>query len=611
MQSLPKLLFISITSITSANTLAQTIYEPVVVTASRFEEKLSDTLASTTVISQEDIQNSTATTLKDLLRSVNGLTVKTSSSFGKLTSVFMRGTSSSHVLTMVDGVKLYSATSGGTAFQHIPLDQIDYIEIVRGPRSGLYGSEAIGGVIQIFTKKGSDKPAANFSIEQGSYNTSELNAGFSGKNGKLSYSLNANQFNTHGIDSIKHTSTNDDDGYNNQSLSTNLTYQSTKSSVYSLNIMNAQGSTLYDNCFHSITFASSDNCYSDFSQQTFSTKASFTPDGIWDANVILGYSKDLNDNFWEDEPNNTYITEHYSLSFQNNFQLTEDQLFLIGLDSTKDQVDATPYSVFDDTRDNHGIFISLKSEYSAITTDLSIRTDDNEQFDQHTTGTLSAGINLSNASKLYASYGTAFKAPSFNELYFPGYGNENLAPEESESLEIGYRQKLNSIQYELNLFSTTVENLIGPDGSFVAANISKAEIDGIEASVNTSVKNWKLDITTSYIEPLNKDASNYNKVLTARVKSSTTVNLSRDYSNTSLYFTLINQGERYADAANTDKIDSYTTLDTHIKHKLNKQMILSVKLNNIFDEDYVINAGFGNEYSTPGRSIFVSFNYKM
>ena len=170
--SLPKfttvnsLIFIALTSATSQS-IANSIFEPVVVTANRYAQNVSNTLASTTVITRQDIEESTAISLDDLLSSVNGIDVKSSGSFGKSSSVFMRGTNSSHVLTMVDGVKLFSATGGSTAYQHIPLSQIERIEIVRGPRSGLYGSEAIGGVIQIFTRQGKKETASAIIIEQG------------------------------------------------------------------------------------------------------------------------------------------------------------------------------------------------------------------------------------------------------------------------------------------------------------------------------------------------------------------------------------------------------------------------------------------------------------
>jgi len=613
-----KSVLFTLATLASATTFAENTFEPVVVTASRYSETLQDTLSSSTVITSEEIEASSASTLEEILTTVPGLDIKPSGIFGKNTSVFMRGTNSSHTLTMIDGVKIYSATSGGTAFQHIPLNQIDRIEIVRGPRSGLYGSEAIGGVIQIFTKKDQLEPQASFTIEQGSYNTSEINAGFSGRNGKLSYSLNANQLDTDGIDSIVHTTANDDDSYSNKSLSTSLSYDIAKDVTLSLSALDAQGNTLYDNCYDSdydwvndTHNPYTDNCYADFQQQTVSTKASYTPEGIWDASLIIGYSKDFSDNFWNDDANNTFQTEYQNISFQNNFQLTENQLVIAGVDSTDDKVSATPYDS-SKSRENLGVFLSWNGKVGDIKTSLNLRNDDNEQFGSHNTGTLSAGMDISKQSNVFVSFGSAFKAPSFNELYYPFYGSEDLVPEESESFEIGYKSTSKNLKTDISLFRTTVDNLINYDSALGAANnISKAEIEGIEASFGTTISKWKIDFSTAFVEPLNKDDAYLNNILPARTKHKTNIKLSRKFGKTDLSFSALNQGSRFTDANNDQKLDGYTTLDIKLGHKINKNMSVNAKLNNAFDEEYAINANSSSIYSTMGRSVFISLNYKM
>ena len=313
-------LLLSIAGLLSTSAVAETVLQPVVVTASRYEQNLDDTLSSTTLITRKDIEESNALTLEDLLSDVTGLDVKQSGAYGKTSSIYMRGTNSTHILTMIDGIKLHSATLGGTSFQHIPLSQIERIEIVRGPRSGLYGSEAVGGVIQIFTRSGKTKPAASFSIGQGSNNTSKINAGFSGRNDKLRYSLFASQFDTDGIDAKTHTTANDKDGYDRKSISSSLSYTFNKEYELDFKALNTQGTTLYDGCWQG---APSDNCYTDIEQQTVSTKLKFTPKGIWDASLQIGQSKDLSDNFFNDTPNNTFLTETTSISFQNNVKLSK------------------------------------------------------------------------------------------------------------------------------------------------------------------------------------------------------------------------------------------------------------------------------------------------
>lgn len=597
-------LLLSTAGLLSTSVIAETVLQPVVVTATRHEQNLDDTLSSTTLITRKEIEASSATTLEELLMNVTGLDVIQAGAYGKNTSIYMRGTNSSHILTLVNGIKTYSATSGGTAFQHIPLSQIDRIEIVRGPRSGLYGSEALGGVIQIFTRTGQDKPTASFNIEQGSNNTSKIDAGFSGRSGKLGYSLFASQFDTDGIDSIQHATANDKDGYDQKSLSSNLSYEFNKTIAVNFELLNSQGSSLYDNCYNSL-YAQSDNCYADYEQQSSSVKLKFTPQGIWDGSLQIGHAKDLSDNFWEDTANNTYLTEVSSLYFQNNIQLSENHLLVAGIDSIEDEVLATPYTVYDKTRDNQGAYLAWNAELGNTSVQTSVRSDDNEQFGTHATGSISAGYKMSNELKMFASYGTAFKAPTFNQLYWPGFSNPDLLPEESESVEIGIKQKINNGQLQVSLYNTKIDNLI-----VSAANLNKAEIDGIEFSANLNIAEWELVFSTEFIEPINKDTTNYGKILVNRTQQSTSLNASKMYGKTGVFISLLNQGRRFTDAANTNSLDSYTVVDLKLNQQIDKNMTTELKIVNVFDEDYLINGGF-NTYNTLGRSVFISMNYKM
>lgn len=599
-----KTLLLSIAALSSTSILAEATLEPIVVTASRYEQNLEDILSSTTLITRQDIEESNATSLEDLLMSVSGFDVIQSGPYGKNTSIFMRGTNSTHTLTLIDGIRIHSATTGSTAFQHLPLSQIERIEIVRGPMSSLYGSEAIGGVIQVFTREGHTKPTASFSIEQGSNNTSSIGAGLSGRKDKLGYSVYASQFSTDGIDAISHSTANDNDGYDKKSLSSNLSYKFNKAVSLDLKLLNAEGTTLYDNC-PDAAWTPSDNCYADFEQQSISTKVKFTPKGNWDSVLLIGSSKDFSDNFREDQANNTYITEVSNISFQNNFQLSKNNLIIAGMDSLIDTVLATPYTVYDKTRDNQGVFVSWKTKTGPTSFKTSIRNDDNEQFGSHVTGTLSAGYQFNKKVKTFATYGTAFKAPTFNQLYWPGYSNLNLLPEESESIEIGLKQKFNNGSIQFSIYNTKIDNLI-----VSAANINKAEIDGIEVSTSMKLSDWKVKFATNLIEPINKDATDYGKILKNRAQHNTSINAVRYYGQTGVFVSVLNQGKRYTDSSNADVLDAYTVVDLKLNHKINKNITTDIKIKNIFDEDYLLNSGF-NTYNTLGRSIFVSLSYKM
>ena len=613
--SVSVLLSISISISISTSALAEPVnnlaIDPVIVTANRYSENITDVLATVTLITRQDIEHSNATNLEELLVSVPGLDVKNSGSYGKLTSVFMRGTNSDHTLTIIDGVKLFSASGGSTAFQHIPLHQIERIEIIKGPRSGLYGSDAIGGVIQIFTRNGHGKSEKNVSIEAGSHNTKEVIAGISGSTKNLNYTVNIDLFETDGFDAIEHTALNDNDGYDNNSINANLKYQITKSLDATLHLLNASGSTLYDNCLNS-SFTTSDNCYSDIEQRVISTQINYKPDAVYDFSLKIGQSADLSDNFWENTPNNTYDTVHSDITVQSNIQIADDHLLVAGFEDAKDEVEATPYDS-KKSRGNQAGFISWKGLFDQTTVNVSMRNDDNEQFGSHTTGSIAVGYTFDKSINMFASYGTAFKAPTFTELYFPGYANPDLEPEESESFEIGMKQTQATLNWEVSVYHTTIDNLIsGEPPSYIAKNISKAEIDGIEATVKTKIAGWNAQLSTAYVEPINKDAANLGKVLQTRIKQSTSIDINRQFGKTFVSAKILNQGKRYITPNNDQVLDGYTLLDVKVRQNISKSMSVSGSINNVFDEDYTVNTGFGGIiYNTPGRTFFVNLQYKM
>ena len=212
-------LLITLTTALSMPTIAEE-QSPIIVTATRTAQTADDSLASVTVITEEQIAQQQVNDLRELLSSISGIDMINNGGIGKATSMFMRGTGSSHVLVLIDGVKIGSATNGNIAFQHIPVNQIERIEIVRGPRSSLYGSEAVGGVIQIFTKKGKKQDQANLEMGYGSYETNKIMAGVSGKVGNTSYAINANHLKTNGFDA-KDGIEIDNDGYDSNSLTFN------------------------------------------------------------------------------------------------------------------------------------------------------------------------------------------------------------------------------------------------------------------------------------------------------------------------------------------------------------------------------------------------------
>ena len=581
----------------------------VIVTANRYTQNIDESLVSSTVITREDIERSSSQDLPSLLSRVAGLDIRTSGSYGKASSAFMRGTNSSHLLTLIDGVKLYSATSGGTAFQHIPLDQIERIEIVRGPRSSVYGSEAIGGVIQIFTRKG-NKTSASANVGYGSNSSKELSASFTGNTEKASFGLTASSFKTDGIDAIVHTAANDNDGYNNDSVSANFDYQFNSSFAFKSSFMNAQGTTLYDGCYSG---GSSDDCSTDFTQQVFSNTLKITPSGMWDAEIQLGTSRDLSDSFVNGAANSSFNTNSDNAAFINNLQISDEHLIVLGVDYAKDNVNTTAYtSSTPESRDNTGLFAAWNGQFKQLNIELNIRNDDNEQFGKNSTGSVAIGHPITKKIQAFISYGTAFKAPTFNQLYYPFYGTATLIPEESDSTEIGVRGEYESGSWSFNVYQTNIDNLIATDSNFTAQNIDKSQITGAELVSNTSLFKWNINTALSYTDPVNKSDKNNGKQLQARAKETLSVAADRNIGSYNVGISFLAQSKRYQKADNSTSTPGYGVVDLSADYNINSQFKLALKFNNILDKDYALNQNYsGSDYSTLGRNFFINLSYQM
>jgi len=588
--------------------------DEIIITANRYSQAVNESLSSVSVITRDDIENSTAQDLPTLLSTVAGFDMRASGAYGKTTSFFMRGTNSSHLLTLVDGVKLYSATAGNTSLQHISLDQIERVEIVRGPRSSVYGSEAIGGVIQIFTRKGKNKSSASANVGLGSNSSKELSASFSGASEKARFNLTASSFKTDGIDAIIHTTPNDKDGYNNDSISTNLNYQFSPQLSLQSSFMNAQGSTQYDECVNTTTFVTSDDCSSNFVQQTFNNTFSLAPQGLWDAKLELGTSKDLNENFWEAAENGSFQTKRDSATFINNLQLSENQLLVLGIDYAKDSVETMAYPpTAASSRNNTGVFASWNSRIYEYDIELNARRDDNQQFNTYNTGSIAVGHAIASNMQVFASYGTAFKAPTFNELYFPFFGSETLKPEESSSAEIGLRGDYHSGNWSFNIYQTNIDNLIAYDpGLFLANNIDKSQITGAELISNNVFYKWHINTSISYTDPVNKSGPDKGKQLIARARETISITANRNLGSYNFGMAFLAQSKRYTSTDNSASTAGYGLVDLSMGYNFNPQFKLTMKLNNIFDKEYVLNQAYGgSNYNTLDRNVFINLVYTM
>jgi len=559
------------------------------ITANRRAQTTNTTLAPVTIITRDDIEKYQAQSLFEVLRRVPGINISNNGGVGTQTSVFMRGTNSGHVLVLVDGIRHGSATLGSTSFQHIPLDQIERIEVVRGPRSSLYGSEAIGGVIQIITRKGGNgfKPSVKLGI--GSHDTLKASVNIANGHPVHWYNINLQSNDTMGFDSCNSTTAGcfadepDKDGYHQDSISLRggRAFNANKLKA-EVSFLRAQGDTEFDGSFQNS---------SDFVQQVASANLSAKATDKLNIRFQVGQSRDENKNFKAGTFASRFNTERDSTSLIADVSLNDRFSFLLGTDWHDDKVDSTTdYAV--SSRDSKGVFGSVSGRINKTQVDLSLRDDDNEQFGNKTTGGIAIGQQLSDNIMLKASYGTAFKAPTFNQLYFPDFGLATLKPEESENYELGLSGQLNNGSWEVNVFENQIENLIA---GFPVSNLDEARIRGLEAGVSTKLAGFDLATNVTLQKPENRSGANAGKLLRERPRKMLNLDIDRKLGRWSLGASVHSESVRFSDVANKDRLAGFTTLDLRSEYALAKNWRVGLKVANALDKDYITKKGYNQD----------------
>lgn len=586
-----------------------TTTETTVVTANRTAMSVDETLASVVVITREDIERSQVRSTQELLRQYANVTIKNTGGRGKQTSMFLRGTESNHTLFLIDGVKVGSATSGLTAFQNIPVDQIERVEVVKGPRSSLYGSDAAGGVVQIFTRKERKPGFTPFArVGAGSDDTKEMAVGFGARNDYASLNATYSYEETDGIDSYK-SSDQDDDGFENSSLSVNSAMNFSSDTVLTFSYLQSHGQNESDNPFSIQSQESKDTI------RSIGVGLNSQLTSKWSSDVQLGRSWDKSHGYMDYVRNSIYETRRDSLSWLNHLALFDHSILTLGYDYQEDHL-VTSVNFVQNERYNHGVFTQLQTEIEGHDLEASLRYDDNEQFGSEHTGNLAWGYSFENAMRIRASYGTAFIAPSFNELFHPGFdsvfgsccsGNPDLKPEQTDTFEMGVDGSIESVEWSVTWFRTRIEDLIVSESpTYVPENVSKARIQGLEFGVNTHFFEWAIRSELTLISAKSRSGDTSGNRLINRPKQTLSVMMDREFNRFSLGATVIAESESYVDQQNTVELPGYATLDIRAGYLLTDELKLQAKVENIFEQEYELIQG----YNQPELTYLVSITYQ-
>ncbi len=594
---------ITFTSAAFAETPTEPIVlDEIVVTATRMPQPLAQTIADTAVINEQEIRQSGAPDVSTLLRSLAGVEVSQSGGLGSQSSTFMRGTNSKHVLVMIDGVRINSASNGPAALEHIMLDSIERIEVVRGNVSSLYGSEAIGGVIQLFTKRGHGAPALNASVGLGSHGTQRMSVGYSGNVDANSFNVNVGKTKTNGISAINTnidpTANPDNDGYDNTTINGQVKHTFNAQHQLSASLFNTRGDSQYD----SSVITDRNNTFANISKLSLTSDNQLSDK--WHSSMQLAQGIDDSQDNANNIQQSRLKTTSNQLAWQNELTIAETQKLNLSVEHLGQSLSAqdigTPNPYTQTKRTVNSFLGGYVGEYGAQQVQFNLRQDRYSDFGTANTGLLGYGVSFADKWRATASVSNAFKAPTFNELYRTAWGgNPNLKPEQANNREAAIHYASGGQSVDMVYFDNRIHNLIS---GFPSKNIKQARIDGFELSYAGKFGGTQFKANVTSQNP--RDTSN-GDVLQKRAKEYASVAVSRDYGqwNAGAEFRYSGSRQDYGGVT----LASYQLLNLNAGYKVSTHLNLLARVDNLFNRNY----SEAYSYNTLGRTLFVGLNYQQ
>ena len=592
--------------------------DPIIVTATRTPTKANDVLADNVYISSEEIAQAGQTSLVELLQRQRGVEISTIGGAGSPASVFLRGANSNQTLVLIDGVRTQSALSGSSTLQAIPLGIIDYIEIVFGPQSSLYGSDAIGGVIQIFIKKGGGAAQVAASTGYGSYGTSITNAslyGSLGEKNNTSYSLSASQEISTGFSSIASNNTSTGlskqrTGYTKSGASGKLSQEWEKGQEVGIQFLASR----LENQYPRIAYYGGGIGDQINNLGVFSAFSNNQINQYWKSSLQVSQSYDLGQYIYSTGQPVTK-TKLSTYTWQNDLKIGEDVLQLVAERKTANAI-ADDGSINRDQNTNT-VAGAYKLQRGSHLANLALRNDSITGYGPQTTGSASYGYFFTQQVRGNINYGTGFKAPSFYDLYYPEYGNTSLLAEKSKNTEVGLHYESRALDLHATVFNSMISNLIQYtqtippctqaqlDGSQqgCAGNAGVVKISGVSLGGVGRVSDLMLKASFDQQNPI---AQSTGYLLAKRARQFG--NVAAEYLIKSTKFGVEGtfQGGRY-NSGNSNYMGGYGIYNLYASHELEKNLSLFGRWNNVFNKDYQLSYG----YNTLGSNVFLGIRYAM
>jgi len=589
-------------------------WDEITVTATRTPLTLSASTAPVQVIERAQIERSQASSLLELLRGQAGLDLTNYGGPGQMTALHLRGTASGQVLVLVDGVRMASATTGAAALQDLSLEHIERLEIVRGPHSSLYGADAVGGVIQLFTRKAHPGKHYHGLLGVGTHQLRQASAGFTYQGKDRGWiALHSTWLDTDGINACNGSShlfqgcfveEPDRDGYRNTSFNLRAGYTLLDDLKIESHILDARSTNQFDGS----PFGGNE---ADNRQHVYGGKLQWNMASQFTLTMQLGRNNDKSSNYYRPlggkrSPAGLFNTQRDSVSLQGDVIFSAHQQLSLGTDWQKEQVNSdTDYIT--SNRKNNGLFAEYISQFGVHSLHISARNDDNQQFGKHHTGTLGYGLDLNKGLRFNSSVGTAFRAPTFNDLYYPFGGNPVLKPEESTSINVGITQYKENGHWAFNVYHTVINHAIALDSQFIPYNITKARIRGAELNGFTNLSGLVINAQASYTDPRDHtpNSVNYSHWLPRRARVYGRMDIDKKWEVITMGLSVYANGPRFDNAVNTARLPGYGLLDLRAEYSLNSAWLVQAKIANVLDRQHQTIAW----YNQPGREYQVRLRY--
>lgn len=570
-----------------------------IVTANKVAQDVNDTLAVVEIISRQDIERLQPQSVTELFETIAGLDVVTNGGHGQSSSFFSRGTNSSHTLILIDGIRVGSATLGVKELNSLPVAQIERIEIVKGPRAALWGSDAIGGVVQIFTRRmepGQYQASVTLGSNQAQHGNVIVGLGSESVSNTISFASEKSD----GYDVLDTETDNDRDGYRKVSLAVRGDFNITQNHLLDWIASADQGNNEFD------TTWSGGMVESDYKNQLWNLRYSFSNDN-WLSQVAAKGSRDYLTQYGNGTPKGQggiFETRRQQLNALLKHQTTEHFSLTGGVEWYQDDVSYSSSEYAQEQRETKSVYLNGIYNTGKVLSELAVRHDNIEAIDNVNTFNASLGYRFDNNMTISANRSKGFKAPTFNDLYYPWGGNPELEAEYSYNNEINLKMVRKNYKLAISFFEMDITNLIQwtPDntGAWSPQNVNEASISGSEVSFDVTHENIKHALTATYTEAENSATS---MQLDRRARHQGSYEVSTQYDVVNAFVRAKYNGSRTDGGA---KLPSFVKVDMGVAYTHNKHLDVQLTLKDAFDEAGVT----VNNYFAPGREVYLTATYR-